>query len=181
MLEHTDAGDRWIPEEDYQFICERVPILCVDLLPVIGGSGQFGLIERDTPTGRRGLNLVGGGVLLDEALDEALARHVRATLGDAVRLDPATVSLVGLYQYFKAPRPGELHDPWKNAVSATYTGVITGDVRPAGEAYAFHRFDVNTPPPLADFGFGQGSVVYEGLASLRRAGHPAAAAVTAQR
>lgn len=167
MLEHTDAGDRWIPEADYQFICSRVPILCVDLLPIIGQTNKFGLIERDTYSGGRGLNLVGGGVLLDEPIPDALKRHVRATLGGSASLALETLALVGVYQYYKQAKPDQLHDPRKNAVSVTYTGVLVGPIHPSGEAYAFHAFDLDHPPELDAFGFGQGPVVYDGLAALR--------------
>ncbi|GGW55484.1 NUDIX hydrolase [Streptomyces xantholiticus] len=167
MQEHTNAGDRWIPEEDYQFICARVPILCVDLLPVIGGTGRFGLIERDTYDGGRGLNLVGGGVLLDESLVEAVERHVGATLGGAVSVDVASLVLVGVYQYYRQARPGELHDPRKNAVSVTYAGSVEGEACASGEALSFHTFELGLPPGLSSFGFGQGKVAYEALARWR--------------
>lgn len=166
MLDHTEAGDRWIPEEEYKLICSKVPILCVDLLPVIGDTQRFGLIERDTYGGRQGLNLVGGSVLLDEPLLEALKRHVHATLGGRASLDTKNVQLVGVYQYYKVARPGQLHDPRKNAVSVTYTGVLWGEIFPAGEAKDFHTFKFHAPPPLDAFGFGQGPVVYDGLARL---------------
>ncbi|GAA2230103.1 DUF4916 domain-containing protein [Streptomyces indiaensis] len=168
MQEHTNAGDRWIPEEDYHFICARVPILCVDLLPVIAGTSRFGLIKRNTYNGGRGLNLVGGGVLLDESLVEAVDRHVSATLGSAVSVDMASLALVGVYQYYRQPRPGELHDPRKNAVSITYAGIINGEPRAAGEALSFHTFELGSPPAPSTFGFGQGKVAYEALTHWRQ-------------
>jgi ADP-ribose pyrophosphatase YjhB (NUDIX family) len=167
MREHTNAGDRWIPEADYRFICARVPIMCVDLLPVLADTGRFGLVERDTYDGGRGLNLIGGGVLLDEPLTESLDRHLRATLGEATDLRPDTLALVGIYQYFKVARPGRLHDPRKNSVSITYAGVLDGEPKPSGEAHAFHTFELDHPPGLTEFGFGQGTVVYDALATVR--------------
>jgi len=172
MREHTNADDRWVPDAEYKLICSRVPILCVDVLPVLAGTGRFGLIERDTYDGGRGLNLVGGGVLLDEPLTEALERHVRATLGDAAELRLDSLALVGVYQYFKVARPGQLHDPRKNAVSVTYTGTIDGEPKPSGEAHVFHTFELNHPPALTEFGFGQGSVVYDALAALKAGRQP---------
>jgi ADP-ribose pyrophosphatase YjhB (NUDIX family) len=166
VLEHTNAGDRWIPGTEYQFICSRVPIVCVDLLPLIGQTGKFGLIERDTYNGGRGLNLVGGAVLLDESLPDALERHVRATLGESVSLDSDSLDLVGVYQYYKQAKPGQLHDPRKNAVSVTYIGIIWGEAQPSGEAHTFQTFELDAPPTLDTFGFGQGPVVYGALARL---------------
>jgi ADP-ribose pyrophosphatase YjhB (NUDIX family) len=167
MLEHTNAGDRWIPEDEYRVICSRVPILCVDLLPVIKGTDTFGLIERDTYGGGRGLCLVGGAVLLDEPLHEAVERHVLATLGADACLERESVVLVDIYQYYVEARPGQLHDPRKNAVAVTYTGVLSGALEAAGEAHALHTFTLDKPPALQAFGFGQGRVVCEALAALR--------------
>ncbi len=167
MREHTNADDRWISDADYAFICSNVPILCVDLLPVLAGTNRFGLIERDTYDGGRGLNLVGGRVLLDEPLTAAVERHVRATLGPAAELRLDSLSLVGVYQYFKMAGLGKLHDPRKNAVAITYHGVIDGEPRARGEAHALHTFNLNNPPAQAEFGFGQGSVVYDALAAVK--------------
>jgi ADP-ribose pyrophosphatase YjhB (NUDIX family) len=168
MLEHTQAGDRWIPEPEYRFICDRVPILCVDVLPLVENGRRFALIRRETYDGGTGLNLVGGGVLLDEPLDEALRRHLRATLGESVELELETLRMVGVYQYFRDEREGQLHDPRKNAVSVTYSAGVSGRLEACGEALDVCVFDTATPPPLTDFGFGQGSVVYDALAQLGR-------------
>lgn len=170
MKHHTNAGERWIPEPDYRRICALVPILSVDLLPVIGSSRSFGLIERDTYAGRRGLSLIGGAVLLDEPLPEAVARHLAATLGPDAWLQADSLCFFGAYQYFKQARPGHLHDPRKHAVSLTYAGILHGTVSPMGEAHAFHTFDFDRPPPPEAFGFGQGSVVADGIASFRASG-----------
>ena len=166
MIDHTRAGDRWIPDTEYKYICSKVPILCVDLLPLISTSGKFGLIERDTYDGKRGLNLVGGGVLIDETIHEALERHLLVTLGDQIQLCTDSLTLVGVYQYFRDMRPGQLHDPRKNAVSLTYTGAVEGEANSAGEAHAFHLFDIDAPPKLDEYGFGQGKVVYDALETL---------------
>lgn len=168
MLDHTNAGDRWIPQDEYDLICARVPILCVDLLPILGSTGTFGLIERVTYGGGVGLNLVGGAVLLDEPLPDAVQRHLTATLGSRARLDESSLILVGVYQYFKTEVPGRLHDPRKNAVSVTYAGVVSGETTPRGEARSFTSFPISGPPPLEAFGFGQGPVVYDGLSCWRQ-------------
>lgn len=166
MREHTNADERWIPEDQYQFICSLVPILCVDLLPLIASSDNFGLIERDDYKGRRGLNLVGGGVLIDESLEDAVHRHLAATLGNDVWLEPGSLSLVGVYQYARTTDVELPHDPRKNAVSITYTGIMHGNPQPAGEAHSFHIFEIGSPPGLDTFGFGQGHVVYDGLKTV---------------
>jgi ADP-ribose pyrophosphatase YjhB (NUDIX family) len=166
MREHTMADDQWIPEDEYQRICARVPIVCVDLLPIV--EGGFGLIRRDTYSGMMGLNLIGGSVLIDEPLEGALKRHVLATLGPKASLLTATLVQVGVYQYFRDKRVGKLHDPRKNAVSITYVGEVIGDFIASGEAHEFCIYPLEEPPPLPDFGFGQGVVAYDCLALARK-------------
>lgn len=165
-MDIVGAGDRWIPEEDYQQIVSRVPITCVDLLPIMDDEGKFGLIRRKTYNGGHGLCLVGGAVIIDETLDEALDRHVRATLGPDVCLDLGSLELVGIYQYFKNRTDQQLHDPRKNAIAITYTGRISGKIETEGEAEEFRTFQLSEPPPHGDFGFGQGAVAYDALAKL---------------
>lgn len=165
-MDQVAAGDRWIPSEEYDRICTLVPIVCVDILPLVAGSDRFLLIDRDTYDGGHGLCLVGGSVLIDEPLIDAVERHVRVTLGSAVDLDRGSLALVGVCQYYRQFRPGELHDPRKNAVALTYTGVVAGDPEPLGEANSVHSFRVEAPPALDNFGFGQGSVTYQALATL---------------
>jgi ADP-ribose pyrophosphatase YjhB (NUDIX family) len=166
LKEHTLADDRWIPEDDYQFICARVPIVCVDLLPIF--RGHYGLIKRNTYSGMTGLSLVGGGVLLDEPLVDALQRHVYATLGPDAALMLATLRQVGVYQYFRQKREGQLHDPRKNAVSITYVGQVEGTLAPSGEALDLRLFSFGERPDLDAFGFGQGIVAYDCIEAAKK-------------
>ena len=88
------AGDRWIPEEEYKLIEASVPILCVDVLLLSTSTPpMIGLIQRDTYNGGRGWCLVGGAVLRDEPLAAAVERHVQATLGSEIFLQPSTLQL----------------------------------------------------------------------------------------
>lgn len=163
MLEHTLAGDRWIPPDEYRAICARVPILCVDLLPVLAGQGRGVVVRRDTYDGRSGLALIGGAVLIDEPLEDAVRRHVRATLGSGVRLVDRPTQ-VGIYQYVRGKDLEVPHDPTKNAASVTYVGEVEGTVAANGEAHELVTFPLDEPPPLTEFGFGHGLVTFDCLA-----------------
>lgn len=159
------GGNRWLSPEDYSFVRERVPILCVDvLLSPRGRWSAVGLIRRATYDGGDGWCLVGGRVLRDENLPAAVTRHVAATLGAGLRLDLATLQLRAVAEYFTKPSPGELHDPRKHAVALTYTAACEGVPRPAGEATDFRWFDIGELGDV-DFGFGQDSVVARVLAT----------------
>jgi len=153
-------GDRWIPEKEYQAITKRVPILCVDVLPLSPTpDSAIGLILRDTYDGGRGWCLVGGAVLHNEPLPDAITRHVLTTLGGGVSLRVSTLELVTVVEYFTKPDIGEFYDPRKHAVSLSYVGQLEGSVVPKGEAIDFQWFPIRKLPEPESFGFGQERVV----------------------
>src|SRR6266480_4272533 len=102
------AGDRWIPEREYEFIRANVPIACVDFIPLSFGSlPMVGLIRRETYDGCQGWCLVGGAVLRDEPLWAAVERHLHATLGDEAHIEMGTLHLLEVAEYFTKPGLGE--------------------------------------------------------------------------
>src|SRR5580693_2747074 len=113
------AGDQWMPDEDYEFIQARVPILCVDvLLSPNDDPRQVALIRRAAPDGDAWC-LIGGRVLRNEHLPAAVERHVAANLGPAVRVDRSTLRLGAVVEYFTEPDMGDFYDPRKHAVALT--------------------------------------------------------------
>lgn len=153
------AGDRLLPGEDYEFIKARVPILCVDvLLSPKDGPQRVGLIHRMTYDGGDGWCLVGGRVLRNEHLADAVDRHVRATLGEGISLDRSTLEFGTAIEYFSEPLEGEFYDPRKHAVALTYTAFCEGGAEALGEALKFQWFEISELPGV-NFGFGQGEVV----------------------
>lgn len=164
--DYTAAGDRWIPQAKYDLILARVPIVCVDLIPLSADQPpRIGLVERETYEGGKGWCLVGGAVLRNESLTEAVRRHLCATLGDDVGIDPETLHLVNVIEYFTELGLGEFYDPRKHAVSLTYVGRCSGRVRVEenGEASRFAWFSQDELNDL-EFGFNQGAIVRRFLA-----------------
>jgi ADP-ribose pyrophosphatase YjhB (NUDIX family) len=155
------AQDQWLPQEQYDFIVAHVPILCVDLIPLSDEEQpRIGLIERATPDDVTGWCLVGGRVMRDEPLESAVRRHLHATLGDEIDVDPATLRPVGVIEYFSQEGVGEFHDPRKHAVSVTYSGRCSGipHVQTGTEAIDFAWFTQEQLPAVR-FGFGQQKVM----------------------
>jgi ADP-ribose pyrophosphatase YjhB (NUDIX family) len=153
------AGDRWIPQAEYEFIRARVPILCVDFVPLSREQRpRVGLIRRQTYEGHEGWCLVGGAVLRDEPLPDAIDRHFRATLGDEAQIDANTLHFLDIIEYFTKPGMGEFYDPRKHSVALTYFGRCGGPIRPCGEALEFRWFQLEDLPGL-QFGFGQEKVL----------------------
>ena len=161
---------QWLNPEQYRLVQASVPIVCVDIVPLkMNGSAidAIGLILRDTPHQGRRWCLVGGRVLRDESLAQAAARHLRETLGNAIRfsLDP-DIQPVYVSQYFPTPRPPGVLDPRQHSVAMNYLVPIEGEVRAGGEAHQFQWFPPTSLPTPTEFGFQQDLVLAE---CLRRA------------
>ncbi|HEY2589382.1 MAG TPA: DUF4916 domain-containing protein [Tepidisphaeraceae bacterium] len=162
----------WLSDDDYRRVQRSVPIACVDIAPLRlsphGSIESIGLILRDTPHQGRRWCLVGGRILRDESLAEAAARHLRQTLGDAIRFtlapdaQPAYVS-----QYFTSRREVGVIDPRQHSIAVNYLIAVDGLVTPMGEAHEFRWFDASALPGPDEFGFEQDRVLAE---CLRAAG-----------
>jgi ADP-ribose pyrophosphatase YjhB (NUDIX family) len=164
------AGNRWIPEEKYEFIKASVPIVCVDvLLSPHDDPKRIGLIRRATYNDGFGWCLIGGAVLRNEPLFDAVDRHVQATLGGNMRVVRSTMRLGAVIEYFSEKGLGDFYDPRKHAVALTYTAACEFDGKPeaTGEAIDFRWFSIDDLPGI-DFGFGQGEAVSRVLKSEGR-------------
>ena len=163
------AGDQWMPDEDYEFIRARVPILCVDvLLSPNDDPRQVALIRRAAPDGDAWC-LIGGRVLRNERLVAAVERHVAATLGTGVHVDRSTLEFGAVIEYFTERGPDGLYDPRKHAVAITYAASCecAGEPEPLGEAFEFAWFEIDRLSEVS-FGFGQGDAVARVLKNLGR-------------
>ncbi|MBB5159611.1 DUF4916 domain-containing protein [Saccharopolyspora phatthalungensis] len=150
-----DKGN-WIPPEEYDEITKKIPILCIDVLPISASEpDSVGLIYRETYWGRRGWCLVGIGVQHGEPLVTAVQRAFTWALGDQVRIDPATLQLKEIVEYLPEQGVGEFFDPRKHAVALTYTCVVSGQPEPRGKAIDFKWFSRDALPEGDALGFGQ--------------------------
>jgi ADP-ribose pyrophosphatase YjhB (NUDIX family) len=149
------AGDGWITAAEYELITARVPIVCTDILLIC--NGRAGLIYRETYDAGFGWCLIGGRVLRNETLTDAVARHIEATVGPTIRFDQ--LKLVTVAEYPNLPvTPGGLYDPRKHDIGITYTACAEGTAEPRGEALGFHWFSDAELAGLT-FGFGHGTLV----------------------
>ena len=159
----------WLSDDQYRRVRELVPIVCVDVLPWRNTpvGTEVGLVVRAPGRGGPALTLVGGRVLRDETLEDAVRRHVSETLGDAVSYELGDAARpVGVFEYFPDARRSPLVDPDKHAVAVTYTARLDGDPRPGGEAADFEWHQIARLPPDERFGFGHGDVVRRLVAAL---------------
>ena len=158
----------WIPEAEYNQILAKVPIVCVDLLPLASidskNPGSIGLIFRETHDGKSGWCLIGGCIQRNEQLGVAVARHLKETLGTNFVLSQVTLKQLEIIEYFTQPELGEFCDPRKHAIGITYSAECQGQPVAQGEAKEFRWFNRDQLWDL-EFGFGQGAVIEKLLRS----------------
>lgn len=160
----------WLDEEQWESVQSSVPIACVDVLCLRSRTlppPEVGLILRDTPDGDQAWGLIGGRVLLDEPLSDALERHIRSALGPDVVPDlPPASQPLWLAEYRPTGGDGFLIDPRKHAIGITYAVAIDGEPHPQGEAHDFRWFAVDELPEADETAFGQRAVVDSMLSRL---------------
>lgn len=137
------------PDEQWAWVTGHLPIACVDILPVVVTGGQVshvGLIERDSPLGRRWCH-VGGRIWYGETLREAGFRHLAETFDLSC---PPHLDRVPFFvnEFFPQPIAGAGLDPRKHAVSVCYVAEISGtaQVGAKGEAIDFRWFGLEEIP-----------------------------------
>jgi ADP-ribose pyrophosphatase YjhB (NUDIX family) len=158
----------WLPEDDWQRIQDSVPVACVDVLiwrpHMASGGREVGLILRDTPHEGQRWCLVGGRLLLDECLVDAVRRQVWDTLAtEPVEVAPQPLHVA---EYARESRQGP-HDPRKHAIGMTWAVQLSGTPAARGEGRDFRWFAQEDLPVL---GFGQQDVVMSVLGALHTAG-----------
>ncbi len=155
----TDGGgvDPFLATSCWEKATSRLPIVCVDVLPVQYDSSQrvsrVGLIRRKWPKSTREVWChVGGRVWIGETLSEAADRHLRSSL--AWSDDPVIAdSPYFVNQYFKEEGKGEGWDPRKHAVASCFTAEFDASQEPChvgDEALDFRWFPLDALPPEAD-------------------------------
>jgi ADP-ribose pyrophosphatase YjhB (NUDIX family) len=158
MTAHRSTG--WLDDETWALVRRSVPVTCVDLVPVRTGTDgvlRVGLIERDSPFGRRWCQ-IGGRLRFGETLRDGLLRHVAHTVtGIVVDLD-ADPQPDYVMQWFVEPVPPTRdgvtygYDPRQHAVALCFASEVGGDpvAVEGGEAVAFGWFTVAEVQALGD-------------------------------
>jgi ADP-ribose pyrophosphatase YjhB (NUDIX family) len=155
----------WLSESAWRAVQQRIPITCVDVLPVRGktaDSYEVGLILRDTPHQGQRWCLIGGRLLLNESLRSAAIRQIREALGSSVSciLEKSPQPL-WVAQYVPEEHAGYPFDPRQHAIGLTFPVRLNGTACPTGEALDFQWFNVKQLPKKSSVGFGQERTILE--------------------
>ena len=110
-----------IPVEQYKQILEVMPILCVDVV-IKNSCGEYLLVKRANEPCKGQWWVVGGRVLKNETLEQAVLRKVKQEIGLTVQaLDP-----LGYYEDRFEKNSIQLDSPL-HAVSVVFSTVIDGE------------------------------------------------------
>lgn len=154
----------FLPASLWADIQQHVPIVCVDVLPMRNDRTEYGLILRETADEGQKLCLVGGRILRNETVAEAVSRQLLTTLGPDISFDPGDDPQPAyVAQYFPEPRPDHSWDSRKHAVALTFVIDIAGSITPREEALDFVWRPVQEPPLRAEMGFAQHRAVHRCL------------------
>jgi ADP-ribose pyrophosphatase YjhB (NUDIX family) len=168
------VDDRWLSPADWAWVEKRIPVVCVDVIPIRFGAKRsleverVGLILRETGTGTAGWCLIGGRVLLGESLAATVRRQIKQALGNKVRLTlDSQINPLHVAQYSPSGKRPFYLDPRKHAIGLTYAVQIHGVPATRGEAIRFEWFEVGHLPRAREFGFEQHKIVQICLEHLR--------------
>lgn len=151
---------KWLSNEDYKKIQKTMPIVCVDIVPfrILKENPkkiEIGLILRPSIKIKRWC-FVGGRILKDEIIPDAIHRQLTETLGDKIKYNfEKDTQPVYVAQYFSKKTDDYGFDPRQHSVGLTYFLNIEGEIKPGGEALDFKWFNIDELPPHAEFGFEQ--------------------------
>lgn len=164
----------WLPEEDLNYIRERVPTVYVEAVPVrsnhLGEVEKVGLLLRPRPDGSLSRSIVSGRVLFGETVREALWRHLTKDLGpDADPVIPTTPAPFTVAEYFPTPERTGFSDIRQHAVSLVFIVPVTGECAPSQDALDFSWLnvaDATSPMVATEMSGGQDRLVRLAMAHV---------------
>lgn len=152
---------RHLPAELWRTIQASVPIFCVDVVPLRRGPRglELGLIRRETPSGEQRWCFIGGRLLLDELIEEAVQRELNDAIGTSLRHVEEEAPRPLLVEYRRSGGNHEPVDPRQHAVSSTRFLWMAGEGIAHGiEALEFRWWP--SPDLSKDImGFGQHTII----------------------
>lgn len=152
--------DVYLNDEQYEFLTNSIPIICIDVIFYDKATTKIGFIKR---RGSDKHALIGGRIGLGESIDAAIKRHVENDLGVTefkyYKCSPDRPVLV--HEYIKGESSPDLDkfgfDPTKQSIALTYILTTDQEFLPKNEAADYvwaNKENINN----IEFNFGQDKV-----------------------
>ncbi len=132
-----------LSSKEYELVTNSVPIVCIDVIPLIYSNNtvKLGAIIRATGSESGKVALIGGRILKNESITEAIRRHIQKDLSctqfsyNQLNNEDSPF-LVQQYEHTASlPKKFECFDPTKHSIGLTYlielqeTPVATNEAR----------------------------------------------------
>ncbi|MFZ2513028.1 MAG: DUF4916 domain-containing protein [Candidatus Saccharimonadales bacterium] len=162
-----------VPDEVYALLTDLIPVVCIDCIPVDISNPlepKIGVITRATGSQKGKKCLVGGRILKNESISQAIRRHLMNDLGVTqftffkINAEDKPFKVV-CYKHADSASDGKSFDPTKNAFSLTYLVSISEEPVPHNEALEFHW--VSFVNEAVEDGFNQKTIMQQALEILR--------------
>lgn len=162
-----------LSNKDYELVTSSVPIVCIDVVPVTYENNilKLGAIIRATGSESGKVALIGGRILKNESITEAIARHIQKDLScTSFRYNQLNNEnspfLVQQYEHTAgSPNKFECFDPTKHSIGLTYLIELQQNPVATNEASDFlwlTEKDIND-----NFAFGQDFVFRQVINKLK--------------
>lgn len=157
------ASEQRVSDELWHTIQQSVPIACVDIVPyrvLQNGTTQLGLILRETPQQGQRWCIVGGRLLIDEPVSDAVHRELAEAFVGGLALVRPELPTPLIVEFFRDHRPGFPIDTRQHALSLTHVLHVSDSAPQVQglEALDFRWFsfaELETGPASQLMGFGQ--------------------------
>lgn len=176
LTDVVDETPSWLGEDDLAFVRDRVPIVYVEAVPVrldhLGHVEKVGMLLRQMPDGLVSRAVVGGRVLINEPIRDALWRHLTKDLGPECDPQlPASATPFSVLEYFPKPVRQGYTDARQHAVALAYIVPCNGTPEPSAEMLDFSWLDVRdvtSPAVMEEMSDGHRKLVQLALAHVQR-------------
>ena len=176
LTDVVDETPSWLGEDEIAFVRDRVPIVYVEAVPVrldhLGHVERVGTLLRAMPDGLVSRAVVGGRVLINESIRDAMWRHLTKDLGPECEPQlPASATPFTVLEYFPSPARKGYTDARQHAVALAYIVPCLGTPEPSAEMLDFSWLTVDeatNPAVVGEMSDGHRRLVQLALAHTQR-------------
>lgn len=151
-------SSKLLSKRAYDNIVKKLPLACVDIIPVRkqAGKWQIGIITRGTGPESGKPAVLGGRIFHGEQIPTAIKRHMRESWGlkNLSFVEGNSVErpfYLQQYLHQASARPPLGYDPTKHSITPTYLIQIYGQPKAQNEAAGFSWIEQHEIPKVAAY------------------------------